>query len=468
MKNIFRIAMLACLSLLPAVAFSQIVNEVFAFSNANSSGTPTGPPVQGRDGKLYGTTYGFGRTVVTDGTVFRLSTGGKWADLHSFAGSDGQNPVAGLTLAYDGNYYGTTSGGGAANSGVLFKIAPTGAYTVLYQFTGGSDGSFPAAPPIQASDGNLYGTNEGGTNNNGTVYKYSPSSGIFTVILNLNPDGSQGSFIEAPLVQGADGNLYGTAPVGGADDCGTIFKLSTSGTLLQVYSFPCGSGGNNPSSPLIQASDGNLYGTTSLGGTVTSQGECQSGCGTVFKMSHGLVSILYRFTGYPSDGALAYGLVQGTDGKLYGAAFNGGANEVGALYQISTAGQYKLLYSFPDRIGYGPGAALLQHTNGMFYGTTLYGGRYSEGAMYSLDMGLGPFISLVRYTGRTGQPVQILGQGLTGSTAVTVNGVAATSFKVVSDTYMTALVPIGATTGPVVVTTPTGTLTSNHNFQIVR
>jgi uncharacterized repeat protein (TIGR03803 family) len=140
--------------------------------------------------------------------------------LHSFTGSDGQNPVAGVTLAYDGNYYGTTSGGGNANSGVLFKIAPTGEYTILYQFTGGSDGSFPAAPPILASDGNLYGTNEGGTNNNGTIYKYSPTLGTFTTIFTLNSDGSQGSFIEAPLVQGPDGSLYGTAPAGGVNGCG--------------------------------------------------------------------------------------------------------------------------------------------------------------------------------------------------------------------------------------------------------
>jgi uncharacterized repeat protein (TIGR03803 family) len=246
MKSFYCAALLFCLPLLSLAGISQTVNEVFSFSNANSSGSPAGPPTQGRDGKIYSTTNGFGRTVVTDGAVFRLSTGGKWTDLHSFTGPDGQNPVAGLTLAYDGNYYGTTSGGGSANSGVLFKIAPTGAYTVLYQFTGGSDGSFPAAPPILASDGNLYGTNEGGTNNNGTIYKYSPTSGTFTTILNLNSDGSQGSFIEAPLVQGADGNLYGTAPAGGASGCGTIFKVSTAGTLLQVYSFPCGAGGNIP------------------------------------------------------------------------------------------------------------------------------------------------------------------------------------------------------------------------------
>jgi hypothetical protein len=121
-----------------------------------------------------------------------------------------------------------------------------------------------------------------------------------------------------------------------------------------------------------------------------------------------------------------------------------------------------------NNIGSTVNAPLLQHTNGKFYGDTYSGGRFYQGSIFSLDMGLGPFISLVRYTGRIGQPVQILGQALTGSTAVTINGVAATSFKVVSDTYMTAVIPAGATTGPVVVTTATGTLTSNHNLRIVQ
>ena len=145
----------------------------------------------------------------------------------------------------------------------------------------------------------------------------------------------------------------------------------------------------------------------------------------------------------------------------------GGAQDFGTLYQITTSGQYKLLYSFVDAVGSGPVGPLLQHTNGKFYGVASFGGQ-GYGTIYSLDMGFGPFIALVSYTGRIGQPVQILGQGLTGATAVTINGVAATSFKVVTDRYMTAVIPTGATTGPVVVTTPTGTLTSNHNLQVVQ
>lgn len=466
MKNFCLVMILALSSF--GFAVGQTVREVFAFSNANSSAGPDGSLVQGRDGKFYGTTYGFGRTVVTDGAVFSLAIHGKWNLLHAFSGADGENPGAGLILATDGNYYGTTAYGGSTGWGVLFRITASGTYTPLYEFTGGSDGGHPYSTLIQASDGNLYGTTFPGNIDDGTVYKYVPSTGSFSTILSLNLDGSQGQQISAPVLQAADGSLYGTAAVGGANDCGTIFQLTTSGTLLQTYSFPCGAGGSTPQAALIQASDGNFYGTTLLGGTITSQGKCGTGCGTVFRMSNGVVSVLYSFLGPPNDGYLPDGeLVEGTDGKLYGTTFNGGANNLGSLYQVTTAGQYQFLYSFRSWIGYGPERAVLQHTNGKFYGATFYGGTYSEGAVFSLDMGLSPFIALVRYTGRIGQPVQILGQGLTGTTSVTINGVAASSFKVVSDTFMTAVVPTGATTGPVVVATPTGTLTSNHNFQIV-
>ena len=208
---------------------------------------------------------------------------------------------------------------------------------------------------------------------------------------------------------------------------------------------------------------------TAVGGIFTKNGDCAFGCGTIYRLSNGTISTLYSFSGYPNDGGLPIaGITEATDGQLYGATHDGGASDFGALYRITTNGQYQLLYSFAERIGRNADGTLLQDTSGVFYGTTNVGGKYLEGSLYNLNMGLGPFIALVRYTGRVGQPVQILGQGLTGSTAVTINGVAATSFKVVTDRYMTAVVPTGATTGPVVVTTPTGMLTSNHNFQIVQ
>jgi uncharacterized repeat protein (TIGR03803 family) len=447
---------------LPAMSFSQAVNEVFSFSNTHSSAGPEAVvPIQGHDGAIYGTTSGYGH-LLTDGAVFRIAAGGTFSALHTFSGTDGQDPVAGLTLGMDGNFYGTAAAGGRSGKGVLFKVAPSGAYTVLYEFTGGSDGANPFAQPIQASDGNFYGTTQQGSNNAGTVYRYSPSTGAFATIFALNADESDGTEIKSSLIEGSDGNLYGVASYGGSFTGGTLFELNRSGTLLQLYNFPGGTGGSAPFGNLVQASDGSFYGTTAGGGI--------SDYGTVFRMSGGAVSILYSFAGPPNDGEGPFsGLVEGTDGNLYGTTYGGGAgNQSGTIYQINPTGQYRNLYSFFSKMGRYPVGGLSQHTNGKFYGTAFNGGTYGEGSLYSLNMGLGPFIALVRYTGRIGQPVQILGQGLTGATAVTVNGVAAASFKVVSDTYMTAVVPTGATTGPVVVTTATGTLTSNHSFRIVQ
>jgi uncharacterized repeat protein (TIGR03803 family) len=465
----FRLAVCALMLLFfPGLVFGQAVSQVFVFSNANSSAGPLSVvPTQGRDGAIFGTTSGFGLSTTTDGTVFRIALTNKaFSALHQFSGSDGLYPESGLTLAGDGNYYGTTPSGGASNAGVLFKVSPGGAYSVLYQFTGATDGAYPVAQAILASDGNFYGTTNGGGDGFGVVYRYSPSSGSIATIFTFSSDQSMGYAIQAPLIQAVDGSLYGTAQSGGSNGCGTIFQITTSGTLLQLYSFPCGTGGGVPGGPLIQASDGNLYGTTETGGVTTPQ--CTSGCGTIFKMSGGAVSVLYSFSGKQSDGRFpGAGLVEATDGNLYGNTDEGGPSNFGTLYQISKGGQYKSLYAFSSKFGRFPSAGLLQHTNGKLYGLCFNGGAYGEGTLYSLNMGLSPFIALVRYTGRIGQPAQILGQGLTGSTAVTINGVAATTFKVVSDTYMTAVIPTGAATGPVVVTTATGTLTSNHSLRIV-
>jgi uncharacterized repeat protein (TIGR03803 family) len=225
-------------------------------------------------------------------------------------------------------------------------------------------------------------------------------------------------------------------------------------------SFPCFVGASSPNGPLMQASDGNFYGASVGGGSL--------GLGTVYKMSlGGTISILYSFMGGPADGAQPFGgLVQATDGKLYGPTQTGGTSGNGTLFQITTTGTYKSLYSFASSVGAQPSVAVMQHTNGLFYGTAA-GGADNDGVVYSLDMGLGPFVTFVGGSGHVGQTAEILGQGLTGTTGVTFNGVAATRFSVVKDTYMTAVVPPGATTGPVVVTTPGGTLTSNKNFRII-
>jgi uncharacterized repeat protein (TIGR03803 family) len=438
--------------LLASESRAQTVDVVYSFDGSNASQGPEGTPAQGRDGKLYGTAYG-----LTSGAIFRLATNGPLNQLFALNGTDGANPSSGVTLASDGNFYGTTMFGGSAGVGVLFKLTPGGNYTILHEFAGGADGAYPEGSPLQASDGNLYGTTHG-LPGSCTVYKYS-KLGIYSVLATLAS--TDGSGLEGPLLQGSDGNLYGTASQGGANGFGTIFKMTTTGTVISHYSFTGHGDGAAPIGGLIQGTDGNFYGMAGGGGKYT--------FGTIFKITPKVAfSTLYSFQGGPGDGAFpGSGLVQGTDGNLYGATVSGGIDGYGTVFQVSTSGAYRLLYSFQAATGEVPLTALLQDTSGKFYGSAGGGGANGYGTIFSLDMGLGPFVTFVVPVGRAGQAAQILGQGLTGTTSVTFNGVAATSFKVLADTYMTAVVPSGATTGPVVVTTPTGSLKGNKNLRII-
>src|SRR3984957_19094675 len=443
-------------ALLANAAQGQTVTTLYNFTNQNGSGSPQAVAlVQGRDAELYGASFGS-----PYGSVFKVSTSRIFSDFFAFSSTNGCCPKEGLTLASDGNFYGAAFGGGNGQNGVFFKITPSGTYTAIHYFAGGSDGANPFAAPMQASDGNLYGTTYNTTGTGSTVYKYTPSSGTFSTIYEFS-DGT----VSAPLMQATDGFLYGTTLNGGWAHCGTIFKISTAGLLLQSVPFLCNAGGSTPGGgPLVQTLDGNFYGITTIGGFQNQ--------GTVFKMTPDFhVTILYTFMGRSGglqDGRLpAASLFQATDGNLYGTTYGGGAYGAGTLFQISTKGAYKLLYSFNGATGGHPQGNLMQHTNGALYGTAQVGGTGHAGTVYELNLGLGPFIAFVRPSGAVGQTVQILGQQLTGATSVTFNGIPAASFTVTSPTFLLATVPSGATSGPVVVTTPTATLNSNVNFNVV-
>jgi len=233
--------------------------------------------------------------------------------------------------------------------------------------------------------------------------------------------------------------------------------------LQWYYSFRGGQAGAVPYAPLMQAADGNFYGTTTQGGVGPNPG-----LGVVYKLDQGgSVTVLHKFAGVPLDGqGPIAGLVQATDGNLYGVAAAGGQSNDGTAFRMTTGGTYTQLCTFSSNTGSYPAGSLMQDTSGLLYGTLRFGSPNGYGAVFSLNIGVGSFITFVQPSGKAGSTVQTLGQGLTGTTSVTFNGVAATSFKVASDTYMTAVVPSGATSGPVVVTTPSGNLTSNKSFQI--
>src|SRR5271169_6770822 len=390
--------------------------------------------------------------------------------LHNFNFTDGDDPQGGLVQATDGNLYGTTYGGGATGGGTVFKITPSGTLTTVYSFcaqSGCPDGAYPYAALVQATNGSLYGTTvQGGTNGAGTVFKITPS-GTMTTLYSFCSLSSctDGKSPFSSLVQATDGNLYGTTFVGGADGYGTVFKITPSGTMTTLYSFDYTNGGN-PESGLVEATDGNLYGITSDGGGKDS--------GTVFKITTGgTLTTLYSFCsqshcadGYFSDGAL----VQATDGNLYGTTVLGGANCIpdggcGTIFKITTGGTLTTLHSFDVTDGENPETGLTQDTNGKFYGTMPGGGTDNGGTIYSLSVGLGSFVETQTSSGKVGAAVKILGTNLTGATSVTFNGTPAT-FTIVSKSEITTTVPTGATTGKVQVVTPGGTLTSNVNFRV--
>jgi uncharacterized repeat protein (TIGR03803 family) len=427
--------------------------------------------IQGTDGNLYGTTSAGAANA--GGTVFKITLGGTLTTLHSFCAqsfcADGQEPLAGLVQASDGNFYGTTYYGGADANGEIFKITPAGTLTTFYSFCAINlcgDGTNPHGALIQGTDGNLYRTTQqGGTHGDGTVFKIT-LGGQLTTLYSFCSQAlcADGSIPDAGLVQGSDGNFYGTTERGGPGD-GSIFKITPSGVLTNLYSFCIQSGcpdGGQPLAPLAKGTDGNFYGTTEIGGA--------NNGGTVFKMTRaGVLTTLHNFA-YSTDGSTLYApVVQGNDGNFYGVTNNGGGgNSVGTAYKITPTGTLTTLYNFCSLSncsdGASPEGGLVQDTNGTFYGTTNSGG-IGWGTVFSLATGLHAFVETRPTSGKVGTPVIILGNGLTGATSVTFNGTAAT-FTVVSSTEIKTKVPTGATSGKVKVVTSRRTLVSNVAFNV--
>jgi uncharacterized repeat protein (TIGR03803 family) len=382
-----------------------------------------------------------------------------------------------LVLGTDGNFYGTALHGGnnscQYSCGTLFKITSDGRLTTIYQFDG-TDGANPVAGLIQAADGDFYGTTvAGGNRGNGTLFKVTGKgklTTLYTFCSQLNcSDGAQPT---GNLVQGVDGSFYGTTSMGGTGaecnaigGCGTVFRITADGKLTTLHDFcttDC-TDGFAPWAGLLLASDGNFFGTTTAGGS-------NSTGGAIFKITpKGELTTIYGFScnSECEDGNAPFGqLTEGTNGALYGTTSGGGVNGYGTIFRIMPRGSLTTLYNFDGADGDFSLSGIGQATSGIFYGMTFQGGTSGIGTAFSLNTGLGPFVSFVRSYGKVGQTGGILGQGFTGTTGVSLNGIPA-SFTVISDTYITATVPAGATTGYVTVATPSGTLTSNVPFHLL-
>jgi uncharacterized repeat protein (TIGR03803 family) len=290
----------------------------------------------------------------------------------------------------------------------------------LYSFSGKNDGGNPETGLMQGGDGNFYGTtSDGGTSNIGTVFKIS-ANGALTSLYSFTGT-NDGANPQAGLVQGTDGYSYGTTRSGGASNYGTVFKITPNAAYTSLYSFTGTNDGANPQAGLVRGSDGYFYGTTS--------DEYSLGSGTVFKITtNGALTTLYAFgsitnaKGYSLDGAHPYaGLLQASDGYFYGTTYSGGMSNFGTVFKISTNGALTTLYAF-GKITYdgysldgaNPYARLVQGSDGSFYGTTYNGGAY-YGTVFKIRTD-GAYSSLISFGGFDGaNPSAGLVQGTDGN-----------------------------------------------------
>src|SRR5580658_718427 len=431
-----------------------VLSVLYSFPYDTSTSTapdgwfPQAGLVQGKDGNFYGvaTEGGTGGEACADttglsgcGTVFKLTKTGTLTVLHSFCGgsgcgsltTDGAEPTGRLIFGANGDLYGTTQVGGLFNGfynqGTIFRISTSGAYTVLHVFSGN------------------FGSKPDGAN---------PAAG---------------------LTLASNGDFYGTTTAGGASGDGSVFEMTASGKVTLLHSFTGSSDGSMPIGALVQASDGNLYGTCYSGGA--------NGTGTVFRITtKGVLTKIYDFAAEAAPGNIGYlpraGLIQASDGNLYGTAWQGGAfTATGTIYQLTLGGVGTLEASFDaSTTGFAPLDALLQGSDGRLYVTLQYnGGENSDGvqdqgAISVLDLGLsppapGPF-EFTPAKGLVGAKITLRGSAFVGTTAVTFNGTLAASVVDASG-YITATVPAGATSGTISVTNAGGTTTSKSSFTVL-
>jgi uncharacterized repeat protein (TIGR03803 family) len=381
-KDRGRIAALVLGSLIAAsspTAVAQTESVLLSFGGTSGSSPYFGNLIQASDGSFYGTTQlggGGGCVGGTCGTVYKVSPTGNFTLLHAFSNalSDGANPYSGVIQGTDGDFYGMTCYGGANNTGVIYKVTASGVFTLLHSFASATDGGKPSSNLVQGTDGNFYGTAQlGGANNDGTIFEMTPG-GVFTVLHSFA--GTDGAAPSAALVQATDGNFYGTTVEYGTgcapapSGCGTIFKITSGGTFTLLHSLSGSTDGKFPNTALIEGADGNFYGTSYTGG-VNNQG-------TLYRISpSGTYALLHSFSGTASDGnGPLGGLVLGSDGNFYGTASATGTKFNGTVFSIGTSGAFTLLHSFTGAPSDGnfPNAGVVQGADGNFYGTTYEGG----------------------------------------------------------------------------------------------
>ncbi len=394
------IAVIFCTAMV--IVCSAQLTTLHSFSGSDGA-EPVVGLVLATDGNLYGTTeYGGpnnGECGSGCGTVFKISPQSPYTltTLYSFCQlqycGDGSVPQQ-IIQGRDGNFYGVTvSGGNGETGGLVFKLTPSGSESALAKFcnptygcgSGPDVGTNPTSL-MQANDGNFYGvTSNAGSGALGGLWQLVANSWAFNALYDFSA--TYGVSPSVTLVQGTDGQLYGVAPYGGTglpnctNNCGTVFKLTLSGSPTLLHSFCTQTNctdGAEPGAALLRGSDGNFYGTANAGGA--------NGAGVIFRITpSGTYTVLHNFVAGDGTGVAAP-LIQASDGNFYGVAYYGGAYGDGAIFQVTPAGTYTLLYSFGGSDGIQPFGALVQDSQGNFYGTTNAGGAANYGTVFKFQL----------------------------------------------------------------------------------
>lgn len=416
---------------LPSVAAAASFAVLHSFGGPEGE-TPAAPLVQGADGSLYGVAaHGGDFTVLPPdggGTAFRLDANGNVTTLHVFRGLEGAVPT-GLIQGRDGFFYGTATYGGQpsisplqAGYGTVFRMDAAGTVTVLHVFPPNDAGAFPR-PVIQGADGALYGTVSGGVGSlghfPGYVYRLDPITGGFRHLHDFVI--SDGENPTGPLFEARDGFFYGTTNQGGQWNAGVVYKVDAAGSFTLLHSLsPFWPGeGSEPKGGVIQASNGLFYGTTEQGGYG----------GEIFDMdAAGNFDVIHRFDAYASDGwKPVSGLIEGRDGFLYGTAPVGGlpvtGTRYGVVYRMDEAGAVTVLHTFNGPDGIRPTAAVVQGADGALYGSTIVGGAFGLGVLFRIDLAVPAPPPPPVLSGLTLQPASVAG-GQTSTGTVTLSDAA--------------------------------------------
>jgi uncharacterized repeat protein (TIGR03803 family) len=464
---------LAVITFSLAVSVQAQTVTVIGDFNWPAAAAPTAP-IQATDGNFYGSAGGgaFGQ-----GVIYRMSPGGKISPLYNFCSQpgcpDGTDGTSSPILGSDGSLYGINEHGGSNDSGVIYKLTLEGELTVLSNLCPAisCSGGTRSYGLLEGSDGNFYGTTfQGGAFNGGTIFRISPT-GDLQVLYSFCAltDCADGWLPQAPPIQGIDGNYYGVVTGGGSMQGGLLYRLTPSGTYSIVRNFctyATGSCTGAQPESIVQDAGGNFFGVAEFAGV--------HGYGSIFEITathqYKILHSLDAVTGYPLPG-----LALASDGNVYGKTEGSPSGlNFGTLFEVTAQGDYTRFYTFEDcQLGelpwWGP---LFQGTDGRLYGGTIGGGSQcgelnTAGTIFAVDNGLSRLVRTAPTAGKVGKTVLILGQDLTGTSSVTFNGVPAT-FAVESDTYIKATVPAGATTGVISVVTPGATLKSNPQFVVTK